>query len=161
MRAQLDPARAVNLGDAAEGGDGAGAGAGADAPAPHQAPPGFQNAARREHQAEAAALRALHQVRNPNPTPRGAARLPERGAARAPGGGGRAARAAPGAAPRARLAPGPGRSCAARSAMLRRCRGSGWSLAARSAMLGRCRGLAAAKCVMAHVRHGAGCPYAL
>ncbi len=52
---------AVNLGDAAEGGDGA-AGASADAPAPHQAPPGFQNAARREHQAEAAALRALHQV---------------------------------------------------------------------------------------------------
>lgn len=56
----MDPAMAVRGGDSTDA-DGAAAD-GAEAATLHQNPPGFQNAARREHQAEAAALRALHQV---------------------------------------------------------------------------------------------------
>lgn len=57
---QDDPAVAVRTGDASHA-EGAAADATGAAPA-QLPPPGFQTAARREHQDEAAALRALHQV---------------------------------------------------------------------------------------------------
>lgn len=60
MGVQDDPALAVRTGDASHA-DGAAADAAGAAPA-HLPPPGFQTAAQREHQDEAAALRALHQV---------------------------------------------------------------------------------------------------